>query len=115
MTPLVYSKSAELPGLQIWWRDTRRALVPMSSASGFTVKIGRLGSTALLTKTTGVTGATGSGTSTQSTGSPNVTITWSTGDLNRTPGRWTLQVTARFTGQKDRVLKWPLWIEQEVL
>jgi hypothetical protein len=112
--PLQYYRTAELPATRIWWRDAQRTLVPMSTAAGFTVKVGRVGETAMLTKTTGVTGAAGSGTSTESTGSPNVQITWASSELNLTPGRWTLQVTARFTGSKDRVLQWPFYIKDVV-
>jgi hypothetical protein len=95
-----YKRNAELPSLEIWWLDDDGDLVDMSTASGFTLKIGNVGSTALLTKTSGITGAAGSGS--EVSGVPNVTVAWSAGELDLTPGRYTMQLFATFTGgQRD--------------
>lgn len=109
-SPLLYYRTAELPTLQVWWRNAQQGLVDMSTAD-LTVKVGRVGTPAIFTKTTGITGAAGSGTSTA--GTPNVTINWSTGELDVTPGAYTLQVTASFGGG-DRVLQYPIRILEVV-
>lgn len=106
-----YDRTAELPSLEIWWLDDDGALVNMSTASGFSLKIGAIGAAALLTKTSGITGAAGAGV--EPTGTPNVTVAWSAGELDLEPGPYTLQLTATFTGGQ-RVLKCSFLVEDVV-
>lgn len=95
-----YKRNAELPSLEIWWFDDDNNLVDLSSASGFTLKVGNVGQAAVLTKTTGITGAAGSGT--EGSGTPNVTVAWAAGDLDLTPGAYTMELYATFPqGQRD--------------
>jgi hypothetical protein len=106
-----YKRNAELPSLEIWWLDDDGVLVDMSAASAFELKIGNVGSAAVLTKTTGVTGAAGSGTETN--GTPNVTVAWSAGELNLTPGPYTMQLSATFA-QGQRVLDCSFVVEDTI-
>jgi hypothetical protein len=76
---LRFSNTAERPTLDIWWLARDTTLIDFSSGYTFSLKIGTIGSTAVLTKTTGITGATGSGV--EPTGVPNIQIAWSAGEL----------------------------------
>ena len=90
---LVYYKTAERPDLQFWLEDDAGNLVDFSSGYTFAFKIGYRGSTATFTKTTGITGAAGSGTETS--GTPNVTVTFSAGDLDSvSAGKYQWQIKA---------------------
>lgn len=112
MTPITYYKNAEAPTLNLWWYSDDGTLVDFSSGvSGWQLKIGQYGETAVLTKTTGITGAAGSGTDPD--GTPNVVVVWSAGDLNVTPGHYVLQLTATTTAG-DRVLTAPIRIYNTV-
>lgn len=96
---LSYHSNAERPACELWWFDDDGTLINFASGYTFTLKIGTPGSAALLTKTTNITGAAGSGV--EPTGTPNVTITWTAGELNLTPGVYTFQLTAT-TSSLDR-------------
>lgn len=87
-----YHATAERPTFRITWYDDDDAVIDFS-ASTFSFKIGVAGSAALLTKTSGITGAATA---------PNVTVAWSAGELNLTPGTYTWQLTAT-TSSLDRV------------
>ncbi len=102
-----YHSSAERPALELWIQDDDGTLIDFSSGYTFTLKIGNTGDTALLTKSTSITGAAGSGT--EPTGTPNLTIAWAAGELDITPGTYTLQLTATTTGL-DRVFTTPIRI-----
>lgn len=101
MSTIVYTAGADLPDLVLTWRDSSDALIDFATGHTFTVKVGRPGSTALVTKTTGITGAATA---------PNVTIAWSTTDLaSLTAGIYTVQVVARRTvDSKDRFYPAPI-------
>ncbi len=99
-TRWIYRKSAERPSASLWLFDTNRTLIDFSSGYTFSLKIGTPGSTALLTKTTGITGAAGSGS--DPTGTPNVVIAWTAGELNIAPGVYAWELTCT-TGGLDRV------------
>lgn len=101
MSRLSYRANAERPGLNIWWFDDAGSLIDFSSGYTYSLKIGPKGGTALLTKTTGITGAAGAGV--EPTGTPNIVVTWSTGELAITPGVYELELTAT-TSSTDRVL-----------
>jgi hypothetical protein len=97
---LAYIKGAERPDTKLWIQDDDGTLIDFHTGYTFTFKIGRPGAVAILTKTSGITGAVGSGTETS--GTPNVTITYSAGELDfvSTGGlRWQLTAT---TGGLDR-------------
>ncbi len=101
MSRLSWPSSAERPGWNIWWLDDAGELIDFSSGYTFSLKIGPRNGTALLTKTTGITGAAGSGV--EPTGTPNVVVTWSTGELAIAQGVYRLELTAT-TSSTDRVL-----------
>lgn len=95
-----YYQGAELPALSLWLTDEDDDLIDFSSGYTFSFKVGSTGSTALLTKTTGITGAAGAGE--EPDGTPNVTVAWSAGELAIAPGthEWTLTATS---GGLDRI------------
>ena len=97
---LLYHKSAERPALKLWLLDDDGTLIDFSSGWTFSFKIGRLGAAALLTKTTNITGGAGAGV--EPTGTPNVLITWTAGELNLTAGIYEWQLTCT-TSALDRV------------
>lgn len=101
-TTLRYAKSAERPALKLWLLDDDGSLIDFSSGYTFSFKIGQVGSAALLDKSSGISGATGAGT--EPTGTPNVTVTWTAGELSLTPGTYTWQLTATTSGL-DRVFQ----------
>lgn len=112
MTPISYYKNAELPSTKVWWVDDDGDLVDLSTALSWQLKIGQVGETALLTKTAGIAGAVGAGV--EPSGTPNLVITWSAGELNVPAGSYMLQVTATFAGG-DRVMTAPFRILNNVL
>lgn len=97
-TKLTYHRGAERPGVGMWLLDDDGTLIDFSVGWTFTLRIGA--GTPLLTKTDGITGAAGAGTA--PSGTPNVVVEWSEGDLDLTPGPYTWELTAR-TGSFDRV------------
>lgn len=104
---LRYYRTAERPSLEIWWQDDDGTLIDFSTGYTWSLKIGNVGSAALLTKTVGITGAVGAGV--EPTGTPNVTVAWTTGELDLAAGNYELQLTATASGV-DRVLTTPIQI-----
>jgi hypothetical protein len=102
MTVVRFHKTADRPALKLWLQDDDGTLIDFSSGWTFSFKIGNPGSAALLTKTSSITGAAGAGT--EPTGTPNVTITWTAGELNLTPGDYSAELTAT-TSSLDRVFR----------
>ena len=100
MTVIQYRRSAERPSLQLWLLDDDGDLIDFSTGYTFQLKIGTVGSAALLTKTLGITGDTGSGT--EPTGTPNITVSWSTGELDLAPSVYDWELTCN-TAATDRV------------
>lgn len=97
---LHYYRTAERPDLRLWLLDDDGALIDFSSHT-FAFKLGNPGSAAAFTKTTGITGAAGSGTETS--GTPNVTLTFTAAELDGlTVGTTTWQLRAT-SGGLDRV------------
>lgn len=96
---VTYVAGAELPGLGIWWLNATGALIDFSNYT-FVMRIGN-GSTAVTTKTSNITGAVGSGS--EPTGTPNLTIDWTSGDLALSPGVYDFQVIGSSSGL-DRFL-----------
>jgi hypothetical protein len=96
---LTYHRSAELPAAKLWIFDATSTLIDLSGYT-FSLKVGKVGAAASLTKSSSITGATGSGTS--PSGTPNVTIAWSSGELNLTPGVYDATLTGT-SGGLDRV------------
>jgi hypothetical protein len=97
-----YHTTAERPSLGLWLIDDDGELIDFSSGYTFALKIGDRGSAALLAKTSGITGAAGSGV--EPTGTPNVSVEWTAGELDITPGVYTGQLTATVSGL-DRVFE----------
>lgn len=93
MNDLVWVRGAELPVLAVWWTDDYGNLHDLSGATSFACKIGEIGQTPLLNKTTGITGAAGSGDGTNETDVPNVVVAWEAGDLDITPGVWQIELS----------------------
>lgn len=86
-------QTAARPVIELWLRDKNSSLIDFSSGYTFSFKIGNAGSTAALTKTSGISGAAGSGD--EPDGTPNVTITPSAGEFSSlTPGPYEWQLTA---------------------
>lgn len=103
MATIEWHQNAELPALTIWWRDNAGALLDMSDADGFTLRIGRPGHAAVLEKTLGITGAVGAGVA--PSGTPNVTVDWLPGELDIAAGTHRAQLTAHFATDYDRVIE----------
>lgn len=101
MSTIVYTLGADLPDLAITWRDSSDTLIDFSTGHTFTVKIGRPGATAFVTKTLGITGAATA---------PNVSISWSITDLaSLAAGIYTIQIVARrIVDSKDRFYPAPI-------
>lgn len=98
---LHYYRTAERPDIRLWLLDDAGALVDFSTGYTFAFKLGQPGSAATFTKTTGITGAAGSGTETS--GTPNVTLTFTAAELDAlTAGVTTWQLRAT-SGGLDRV------------
>jgi hypothetical protein len=75
---LRYYRTADRPALKLWLFDDDGSLINLTGYA-FVFKIGDPDQPALLTKNSGITGAAGSGV--EPTGVPNVTITWTAGEL----------------------------------
>jgi hypothetical protein len=95
-----YFSTAERPALKIWWHDDDGSLIDFSTSYTFSLVIGAL------TKTTNITGAAGAGTN--PTGTPNITIAWSPGEIATigAAGAYTARLTAT-TSSADRVFSFP--------
>lgn len=100
MSKVTYYRSAERPALELTLYDDDGTLIDFSTGYTFSFKIGTSGATAALTKTSGITGAATA---------PNVTVTWSAGELNLTPGNYRWQLTCT-TSALDRVFSGQLAI-----
>ncbi len=107
MSAVAYKKNAERPTLDIWWYDRSGTLINFASGYTFSLKVGNVGQTALLTKTTNITGAAGAGSA--PTGTPNIVVAWTAGELALTPGAYAAELTAT-TSSLDRVLTFTLQI-----
>jgi hypothetical protein len=106
---LKYVQGAEQPPTELWWQKANKELVDFTTGVlSWEVKIIDKARRVLLTKTSGVTGSAGSGT--EANGTPNVSIAWSTGELNIAPGKHVIQVKAT-TASGDRFLVRPFEIE----
>jgi len=86
-----YERSAELPGLTLPWEEqltaTTWANLDLSTGYTFTLRLVDSDNVDVLTKTTNITGADGS-----------VVVAWAVGDLDLTPGTYTLRLSALETG-----------------
>jgi hypothetical protein len=99
---IVYYRTAERPDIKLWLLDDDGTLINLSGYT-FSFKLGRPGSAATFTKTTGITGAAGSGTETS--GTPNATIQFAAAELDvLTKGTFTWQLRAT-SGGVDRVFQ----------
>jgi len=92
-----YYRTAKRPDLKFWLEDDDGALIDFSAGYTFSFKLGQFGVTATFTKTAGITGAAGSGT--ESSGTPNVTISFTGVELDSlSPGYTNWQITATTAG-----------------
>ena len=97
--PFTWHRGAELEGVQFWWRDSDDELHDLSGST-FEVRVGKIGSPALLEKTAGITGAVGSGT--PSDGTPNLQIDWAIDELDLPAGKYSMLVIATDFDGRDR-------------
>lgn len=104
---LQFTQHAEDPGAGVFWLDQPGNLIDFSSGYTWSAKITD-GVSTLLTKTAGIVGAAGSGTN--PTGTPNVTITWASGELAVTPGDYTLELTPTSASRQRDSLRVPIRI-----
>jgi hypothetical protein len=113
MADLRYFRTAERPDLKFWLLDDDGALVNLASGYTFTFKIGTPNATAVLTKTTGITGAAGTGTS--SSGTPNLVVSFTAGELDSLAVRqYTWQIRATATSL-DRIWQGKITIADVIL
>lgn len=92
---LTYYRTAERPDVELWLLGPDGTLLNLATGYTFEFKLGTPGSAAVFTKTTGIAGAAGSGTETS--GAPNVVITFATDELASVAARaytWQLRATA---------------------
>lgn len=109
---LTLYRTAERPAIKLWLQDEDGALLDFSTGYTFEFKIGRPGVAAVLTKTTGIAGAAGTGTETS--GTPNLTISFTSGELDGLiPGPTTGQIKAT-TGGLDRFFTFDLTVKAVV-
>lgn len=99
---IAYYRTAERPAIKLWLLDDDGALVDFSTGYTFEFKLGAPGAAAAFTKTTGIVGAAGSGT--EDSGTPNVTVTFTAGEIDALAvGATMWQIRATASGSLDRV------------
>lgn len=97
---LIYYRTAERPDLKLWLLDSDGDLIDYSSGYTFEFKLGKPGSAAAFTKTSGITGGAGAGS--EPSGTPNITLTFTAAELdNVAAATYTWQLKAR-TSSLDR-------------
>jgi hypothetical protein len=109
---LRYYRTAERPDIRLWLTDSNGTLIDFSTGYTFAFKLGNSGSAATFTKTSGITGAAGSGV--EPTGTPNITLTFTAGDLDSLtagPCLWQLRAT---TGGLDRYFQGPFQLHDVI-
>lgn len=112
---ITYHKTAERPDIRLWLSDDDGSLINFASGWTFVFKIGYLGETALVTKSSGITGAAGSGVPPPGVGTPNLTIGVTAGELDTIAASlYTGQVKATNSGL-DRFYQFELQIRDVVL
>lgn len=105
---LTYIQGSDLPDAAIRWEDSTGTLIDYSTGYTFELKIGSPGTTALLTKSTGITGAATD---------PNITVAWATtGELNTLAvGTHSAQLKAtRTADSKHRFLPFEIRIDPAI-
>jgi hypothetical protein len=109
---LHYIRTAARPDIRLWLLDDDGTLVNLTGYT-FVFKLGDIGQAAAFTKSTGITGAAGSGTETS--GTPNATITFTAGELDALPAGgydWQLRATS---GGLPRVYQGKLYLGDVIL
>jgi len=106
--PVTYIQGAELPDVEVTWRDSDSSIINFSTGYTFTVRLGQLGQAATLTKTTGITG---------NNVSPNLLISWSSTEIESLPAAtYTMEIIARHVAtSKDRKMHDTVIISAQVL
>lgn len=106
MTALVTMiQGADLPDLALTWKDRSGNLIDFSSGWTFSVKVGVVAGTALITKTTNITGAATA---------PNLTISWATSEVGTlAAGSYVVEIIATETSDsRERKAKVSLVIDK---
>lgn len=99
---ITYEQGAVRPDLVVRdWVNESNVLIDCSGATGFSLKIGKRGQAAVLTKTTGIVG---------SAANPQITVQWAAGELDFTPEWYKIQITMTKDGvprvfTEDLILK----------
>lgn len=109
MNRIEYYQGSDLPDLALTWLDRNDAVIDFSTGWTFTLKVGRPGETALITKSSNIFGAPVA---------PNVTVSWATtGELNTiAAGEYLALLTAiRSADGKQRTLPFTLIVAAAVL
>ncbi len=97
---LRYKKTADRPALKLWLLDDDLSLIDLSTYT-FSLKVGHIGSAALLTKASNIAGAVGAGA--EPSGTPNCVVTWTAGELAvLAAGLYDFEITCTLGGL-DRV------------
>lgn len=106
--PVTYIQGAELPDIEVTWKDSDGAVIDFSTGFTFTVRLGQIGQVATLTKTTGIT---------PSATTPNLVISWSNTEIESLAANtYTMEVIARHTSSgKDRKMHDQVTISPQVL
>lgn len=106
--PVTYIQGAELPDIEVTWRDSDGSIIDYSTGYTFTILLGQLGQVATLTKTTGIVG---------DNTAPNLLITWSNTEIESLAvATYVMQITARHTATgKDRKMHDSVTISAQVL
>jgi hypothetical protein len=90
MTTWTYRADAESPSYCVEWRDANGDLINFATGYTFEVKlVNQATAVSALTKSSGITGAATS---------PNITVAWTTGELNLTPATYQVHLTATASG-----------------
>lgn len=98
MQTVIYTQGADLPDLQVTWKNNAGSVIDFSSGWTFELRVGDPAAEAALVKTTGISGAATE---------PNVTIAWAiTDDLDSLdPDMYTAQLIAtRVSDDKQRIM-----------
>ena len=109
MTDVEYLQGADLPDLAITWLNSAGNLVDFTTGYSFELKVGRPGSVALFTKSTGFSA---------SLTDPNLTVAWAnTGELNTiAAGQYRCQIRAtRISDNKQRAMDFWLTVLPSIL
>jgi hypothetical protein len=113
MAKIILFKTGERPDIKLWLEDDDGTLINFASGYTFVFKVGLAGSAAVYTKSTNITGAAGAGA--EPDGTPNVTMTFTAGELDSvaaSPG-YTGQLRAT-NSSLDRLFQFPVEVKDVI-